>query len=297
MEDPASGNEQVLLPRIRALARRGATVRQDPDGAGTIEHSDGKRKTDRITPQEFLSMLDAGWLRMQGEARFVISRRGVSALRAMLNKPPDSAPMHAAATPTQRAQPAGGHPLLPSRHPAQPGLNTRESPLAWLRQRRDKDGQPMISAIELDAGERLRADFELAQLTPRTTASWDPAAVPSGQARGAPGAGLEMADVIVAARQRVEAALKAVGPDHAGVLLDVCCFLKGLEQAERNGGWPRRAGKVVLQLGLRQLARHYGLDRRNDAASGSIRSWGAAGYRPAMDAGCDAAGPVRETGG
>jgi Domain of unknown function (DUF6456) len=54
--------------------------------------------------------------------------------------------------------------------------------------------------------------------------------------------------------------LAAVGPELCGVLVDVCCELRGLEEAEKTRGWPQRAGKVVLQLALTRLARHYGLD-------------------------------------
>lgn len=42
--------------------------------------------------------------------------------------------------------------------------------------------------------------------------------------------------------------------------IDICCELKGLEEAEKSQCWPQRAGKVVLQLALTRLARHYGLD-------------------------------------
>ena len=57
--------------------------------------------------------------------------------------------------------------------------------------------------------------------------------------------------------------------------MDVCCFLRGLEDIERERKWPARSAKVVLQLGLDRLARHYGLRR---AASGGettahIRTW------------------------
>ncbi len=54
----------------------------------------------------------------------------------------------------------------------QPTLNPAESPIAWLRRRKDKDGEPMISQPQFDAGERLRADFWFAQMTPRVTANW-----------------------------------------------------------------------------------------------------------------------------
>src|SRR4051812_15866642 len=41
-------------------------------------------------------------------------------------------------------------------------VDEQESPLAWLARRRGRDGQPLILAHQLQAGERLRADFTLA---------------------------------------------------------------------------------------------------------------------------------------
>ena len=55
-------------------------------------------------------------------------------------------------------------------------------------------------------------------------------------------------------------ALDAVGPELSQVLVDIRYELKGLEEAERSHDWPQRVGKVVLQLALTRLARHYGLD-------------------------------------
>ena len=39
-----------------------------------------------------------------------------------------------------------------------PSFNDNESPLAWLRRRKDKDGQPMISAAEFEAGSTSTCD-------------------------------------------------------------------------------------------------------------------------------------------
>ncbi|MGH6874206.1 MAG: DUF6456 domain-containing protein, partial [Aestuariivirgaceae bacterium] len=43
------------------------------------------------------------------------------------------------------------------------------------------------------------------------------------------------------------------------ILVEICCFTTGIESAERILGWPRRSGKVVLQLALTSLARAYGI--------------------------------------
>jgi hypothetical protein len=171
---------------------------------------------------------------------------------------------------------------------ARPAFNAAESPIGWLSRRRDKDGRPLISEEQLLAAERLRADFYFAQMTPRVTADWcAPASGRSGR-RPAPGAGVELRDGVIAAAERVRRALASVGPELAGVLIDVCCHLKGLEEVERNAGWPQRSGKVVLQFALTRLARHYGLiaaDGVNAAARGRLRHWGSPDYRPAVDGG------------
>lgn len=81
-------------------------------------------------------------------------------------------------------------------------------------------------------------------------------------------------DVMIAARQRVDHALDAVGPEFAGLLMDVCCFLKMLADVERERGWPARSGKVILQLGLDRLARHYGYEgEATGRAQASVRTW------------------------
>jgi hypothetical protein len=166
-------------------------------------------------------------------------------------------------------------------------FNPAESPIAWLRRRKDRDGEAMISQAQFDAGERLRADFWFAQMTPRVTMSWR-AIAPSQRRRrsGMPfRAEADMQDSVAGARERVRRALTAVGPELAGVLIDVCCHLKGLEEAEREAGWPQRSAKVVLQLALMRLARHYGIGEaaRPDGRAAPVRHWGSEDYRPLFE--------------
>ncbi len=149
-------------------------------------------------------------------------------------------------------------------------VNDSESPLAWLARRKGRDGHAMIDHSQFIAGEKLRADFTCGQLSPRVTSSWSGA----GRVRGGGHGAGEMMDVVVAARQRMRLALEACGPELSGVLLDVCCFLRGLEDVERERGWPSRSAKVVLQLALDRLARHYGLRPRAETGRGAaIRTW------------------------
>jgi hypothetical protein len=149
-------------------------------------------------------------------------------------------------------------------------VDQSESPLAWLARRKGRDGKALIEPHQFMAGERLRAEFTRAQLTPRITSSWS-AAVAQGR-RGE--SGVHLTDIVVAARQRMQQAADAVGPEFAGLLLDVCCFLKKLDEVERERQWPARSAKVVLQLGLERLARHYGLGAQALGRSrADIRIW------------------------
>ncbi len=153
-------------------------------------------------------------------------------------------------------------------------VDDAESPLAWLARRKGRDGRPLIEPVQLQAGERLRAEFTRAQLMPRTTSNWT-AAVSDGARGASPG---NFTDTMIAARQRVRHALDAAGPEFSGLLVDVCCFLKSIADVESERGWPARSGKVVLQLGLDRLARHYGLGVEvRGKARAKVRTWLAPG--------------------
>jgi hypothetical protein len=161
-------------------------------------------------------------------------------------------------------------------------VDEAESPLAWLARRKGRDGRPLIDHSQFAAGERLRAEFTRAHMMPRITANWQ-AAVSSGS-RGGDGPA-NVTEMAIASRQRIRQALDAVGPEFAGLLLDVCCFLKRLEDVERERQWPARSAKVVLQLGLDRLARHFGLvTQARGKSRQDVRTWRASDAEAAADA-------------
>lgn len=162
---------------------------------------------------------------------------------------------------------------------AQVTVDDAESPLSWLARRRGRDGRPMIEPHQLLAGERLRADFTCAHLMPRTTSNWE-SPISSDRRGGV----CTFTETMIAARQRVHQALDAAGPEFAGLLVDICCFLKGLEDIERARAWPTRSAKIVLQLALDRLARHYGYAAKTMGPGQTpVRTWLAEGAEFKVD--------------
>lgn len=134
-------------------------------------------------------------------------------------------------------------------------VNLCESPIAWLARRRGPDGEAFLAPEEVEAGERLREDWEAAQMGPRVAQDWRAFLVP----RDGPPRFRGSADGPSAARDRVGRAMAELGPGLADVALRTCCFVEGLETTERRMGWSARSGKVVLKIALQRLAAHYGI--------------------------------------
>mgnify|MGYP000568732939 CR=1 FL=1 len=136
--------------------------------------------------------------------------------------------------------------------------------LAGTARRRDRDGIRFLSREMVRAGERLREDFEMAQMGAKQTTDWvgfletlHPASAPK-PANTLPGAQLASA--------RVVAALQDLGPGLSDVVLRCCCFLEGLETAEKALGWSARSGKIVLRIALMRLEEYYAQDSSAGAA-------------------------------
>jgi hypothetical protein len=126
-------------------------------------------------------------------------------------------------------------------------VNVAESPLGWLRSR------GLVDARQFEAGERLRADYETASLGARVTMRW------AARVDGGGGEGLDPALAQVAAKRRFDAAMASAGAGLSDITWRVICAGEGLPVAEKELGWPARAGRLVLTLALDRLADHYRL--------------------------------------
>ena len=128
-------------------------------------------------------------------------------------------------------------------------VNLAESPLGWLHARGHLDDR------QFDAGERLRMDYERAQLAPSITMRWDPVRVDGG----AGGAGLTPSERQIAAKERFDGAMREAGRGLSDVLWRVVCACESLPHAEKTLKWPARSGKLVLGIALDRVAAFYRL--------------------------------------
>ena len=141
----------------------------------------------------------------------------------------------------------------PNNKPVRKRVNLRESPLSTLGRKKDKNGKPYLSADLLDAGERMREDFELAQLGPSIAQNWDHFLTAGTRSGFKPGGGGGSSN----AQERLSGALTALGPGLGDIVMRCCCFLEGMETAEKRMGWSARSGKIVLRIALQRLRVYY----------------------------------------
>jgi len=233
------------LTLVRRLASAGAYIEEEGTDVRLIARGSVARAASGAA---FRRLRAQGALQQRGDGRWELSQAGRSLVRRLALPADDLAAQHQLRA---RRPPPGGEvgPLVT--------VDLSESPLAWLRARKGRDGEPMLDAASFEAGERLRADFTRGQMMPSVTTNWSFVAS-GGRRSGMAGGAGELTEAAMAARLRVERALAALGPELSGPVLDFCCYLKGIEVIERERDWPKRSARLVLQLGLSALARHYG---------------------------------------
>lgn len=130
-------------------------------------------------------------------------------------------------------------------------VNVTESPLGWLFARK------FITRREYEAGERLRCDWERAQLSERVTMSWD--AAPVARGRGGAAGQPDLSGSQIDAKRRFDSAIAAAGPGLTDILWRIVCAGEGMRDAETALGWPARSGRLVLTFALDRVADHYAI--------------------------------------
>jgi hypothetical protein len=156
--------------------------------------------------------------------------------------------------------------------PTGQALNMAESPLARLAQ----GPAAFLQRHHVEAGERVRRLVEWAQLQPRLTMTYS-----GSRIAGGPQHKNDISDLAVDARRRLAEIHEQLPADCVSVVLDVCGFLKGLQEVEKDRGWPRRSAKLVLRIGLEQLAQHFGIAAVATGRSRvRSRQWMSEGSRP-----------------
>lgn len=266
-EIPNFGPEALTV--LRRLSEPGAVlaVAEQMEKAVVVRGAAGAR-TAVVAVEIAEAMALNDWISCDAPgriSRYRITGSGRSALRRMLAKAENRARSESEAGFSETQTPfRAAHNTADEADEGAPrrGRYCRaESPLILLARRKDRDGQPFLNDDLVRAGERLREDFELSQIGPRVAQNWD--RFLTGGAQGRAGGALDPVHGPGAARDRVMRALNDLGPGLSDVALRCCCYLEGLEQAEKRLGWSARSGKIVLRIALQRLKAHYDRSSRD----------------------------------
>jgi len=248
---------------LRRLAEPGAVLAIAPDMEKAVvlrEFPDGRSArtgvVDRAVAQAF-ALKDWIVCRKVGRVTsYDLTATGRLALKRMIQSAEQPDGLAEAATPfADQHRDWAEREMATDDGPRRLRYNLAESPVAALGRRRDKDGKPFLETELVEAAERLREDFEAAQMGPRVAQNWDRFLTPGDRGGYRPDSG--GGEGPRNARDRVALALRDLGPGLGDVVLRVCCFLEGIEAAERRMGWAARSGKIVLRIALMRLRRHY----------------------------------------
>lgn len=278
------GTEQMALPpkdttkamvRLLRLARNPVLIRPAHAGAFDVLRRDDDMVLGRVQGEVLQHAISQGLVLQKGEFLEATAEASAFLQRAQAVKDEERfAAQHGALTDAVLVEHQGR--ACESQHVVRRNLD--DSPLSSVARLRDKAGAAYFPRDAIDAGERLASDFERGHLQPRVTASWEPRL--AQKQKGQRSAAADLSDSALAARYRVTKAVMALGPELSGVVLDVCCFAKGLEVVERERQWPARSAKLMLRTALMALARHYNPPK--PSRQSDLRHWGEADYRPDM---------------
>jgi len=222
-------------------------------GYGVYAAADRRRRPSAIaTVREMAQALSGGQIEEAGEEVYRLSAAGHSALRRF------EAPCPEVDAFAQQHRHLSTRSVIDAHGRIEEvTVNLSESPLARYARATTPGSAPLLSAGQVMAGERLRADYHRSAMGSPAGSDWT--RLPGGGTRGFR---CDPADAPVSridARRRVMDALAAVGPGFDRLLVSVLLRETGMQAAERTLAWPDRSGAPALKLALDRLAVHYGI--------------------------------------
>ena len=232
----------MSAPRwLRALGRGEAVLQAMPGGEtgyGVWRAADRRRRpVARVSCAQLKAAEAAGWLERRGEAR-VLSATGRAHLAAEAGEGLSGRRELTARWIMERTGP-----------PRRVMANRLEGPLGRWR--------AALGPAALEAGESFLRDYVRSSLLQPVTRNWSPTAPRRGETRRT---GPEDAAIgAMMAKQRVMAALEAIGPRRARLVEAVIIREESAAAMERRFGWPARTGKAAVIEAFEALARHYRL--------------------------------------
>lgn len=266
-------DRKIAVRVLRFLLKTPAT--QEPSSLLSSVLLDGGDHGSIVVPQSVLEYLLMRQLIIECRDHLHLGAEAKQFLQKVALRSPDAT--------ERKAEPVKKTVMIEGQ-PQQVDFNDAESPLSSLYRVCKSTGNRFLSHSEYQAGERLRRDFTRGNMMPRISSNWE--ACVSQRHRGDRNGISQLNETALASRQRVEQAIAAVGPELADVLIDVCCFLKGMQLVERERSWPARSAKVLLKAALSSLHRYYSSGTAKANVSGDTQSkilhWGAQNYRPSI---------------
>jgi hypothetical protein len=230
------------------LAMDGALLGRLPSGRGFGVFAQGDRRrrpVARLSATDVAELQSSGALAPLGDG-FVLSDAGQALARREAAEPGEAYLAQHGEIGARTVVDADG--ALRTARGREPSALLRR-----LAQLCDAKGAPWLTDAELAAARELRSDWEAAQIGLGRGSDWSAPPIGGSARRADNGRDYAMA-VRCDARRRIAAALDELAPPLRRAVERVCIVEEGLEALERAESWPARSGKLVLKLGLAQLA-------------------------------------------
>ncbi|MEL6792765.1 MAG: DUF6456 domain-containing protein, partial [Pseudomonadota bacterium] len=208
-------------------------VAKGADKAGVFCRKNNFRRPLMMAPLAVASrMLTHDWVTCFGKTELSAKYKITDAGRALLRRIDAERPRRETGFAEAQTAFSAQHRLNGARTVSNPAtgeletiqVNLGESPLGWLARRRDANGEPLLTPVEVEAGERLREDYEMAQIGPKLGQDWRRFLTPASTSSGP---GRTPSEGPMFARERVSKALDVLGPGLSDAAIRICCFLEG----------------------------------------------------------------------